>query len=133
MINQEIAEILYSMADLLEIEAIPWKPRAYRFAAQNIESLSKDIKKIYEKKGEKGLDDIPGIGEGIATKIIEYLETGKIKEYNKLKRSIPKGVIDMLHVPTLGPKKVNFLYKKLKITNLRKDCRRKEIKISQGI
>lgn len=108
------------MADLLEIEAIPWKPRAYRFAAQNIESLSKDIKKIYEKKGEKGLDDIPGIGEGIATKIIEYLETGKIKEYNKLKRSIPKGVIDMLHVPTLGPKKVNFLYKKLKITNLRK-------------
>ena len=66
MKNQEIAKILYEIADLLEIEGVEFKPRAYRRAAQNIESLSVDIEELYKKEQ---LDKIPGVGKSIAEKI----------------------------------------------------------------
>jgi len=118
MINKEVAQILYDLADILEIQNVQWKPRAYRIAAQHIESLGEDLKEIYKEEGIKGLEEIPGIGEGIGEKIVEYIKTGKIKEYDKLKKQLPKGVVEMMKVPGLGPKKVMVLYKKLKITNL---------------
>lgn len=115
MSNKEIAEILYEIADILEIQSIQWKPRAYRIAAQNIENLSEDLNSVYKKQGIKFLEQIPGIGKGIAKKIEEFIKTGKIKEYESMKRKLPTGLLKLLDVPSLGPKKVMFLYKKLRI------------------
>lgn len=120
MKNQEIADILYQMADMLEILNVQWKPVAYRKAARNIETLSEDIEKVYRKGGEDALMEIPSIGEGIAKKIIEYLDKGRIAEYEELKRKIPGGVEDVMNVEGLGPKKAWRLYKELGIDGLGK-------------
>ena len=83
MKNQLIAEIFYEMADILEMQNIQWKPRAYRQAARAIDSLPEDVEKIYKKGGIKLLEEIPWVGEGIGKKIIELLKKGKIKEYER--------------------------------------------------
>jgi len=118
MKNREIANILMEIADNLQIQGVEWKPNAYRKAARSIETLAEPIEKIYKEEGTKGLKTIPGIGEGIAKKIEEYLKTGKIKEFQRLSKKIPKGVKEMIHIPSLGPKKVLMLYKKLKIKSI---------------
>ena len=69
MINTQLAKIFYEIADILEMLEVEWKPRAYRKAARVIENMSEDVAAIYKKKGVKGLDDIPGVGEGIAKKM----------------------------------------------------------------
>ena len=83
MKNLEIAQILNNIANILELEEVQFKPRAYRNAARAIESLSEDIKDIYNR-GE--LENIPGVGKHIAEKIKEIIETGKLKYYQKLKK-----------------------------------------------
>ena len=118
--NREIAEMFFEMADVLEMQGIDWKPNAYRKAARAIETLSEPIERVYVKSGIRGLKEIPGVGESLAEKIEEFLNTGKMKEFNQIVSKIPKGVEQMMHVPGLGPKKVMKLYKKLKITSLAK-------------
>jgi len=85
MINKKIATILYQIEKLLEIKGTPYKPKAYRRAGQAIENSKEDIRQIYQKKGLKGLQEIPSVGESIAKKIEEYLKKGKIKYYKDLK------------------------------------------------
>ncbi|MBI2110613.1 DNA polymerase/3'-5' exonuclease PolX [Candidatus Woesearchaeota archaeon] len=119
MKNQELAKILYDIADILEFKNVQWKPRAYRTAARSIEGLNKDIEEIYQKDGINGLKDISGVGEGIAKKIEEFVKTGKITEYEKLKKKVPKNFIDLLEVPGVGIKKAKVLYEKLDIKNLK--------------
>ncbi|MDP4012199.1 MAG: DNA polymerase/3'-5' exonuclease PolX [Candidatus Nanoarchaeia archaeon] len=118
MINQEIADILYRIADLLEIKEVEWEPRAYRRAAQAIESYSQDLEEIYKESGLKGLMEIPGVGKSIASHIEEYIKTGKIQKLKELQSQIPKGLTQMLEVMGLGPKRISILYKKLKIKNV---------------
>ena len=115
MKNQEVAKILYEIADLLEIEGVEFKPRAYRKAAQNIESLSVDIEELY-KKGQ--LEKIPGVGKSIAEKIKEYLETGKIKKLEELREKIPVDIESLSAVEGLGPRMIKVLYEKLGVKNL---------------
>ena len=105
MLNQEIANIFYKIADILEIHKVQWKPQAYRKVARSLEALEEDVSKIYQKKGIKAIEDIPGVGSGIAKKIVEYIKTKKIKEYEKLKKTIPKHLIELLEIPSLGPKR----------------------------
>ncbi len=119
MKNLEVSGILNQIADLMEMLEIEWKPRAYRKAARTIETMSKDIQEIYGEGGEKALCDIPGVGKGIAQKIAQYLEKGKIKEFEKLKKKIPQGLEQIMNLPGLGPKKAVKLYKKLKIKNVK--------------
>ncbi|MBU2637949.1 MAG: DNA polymerase/3'-5' exonuclease PolX [Nanoarchaeota archaeon] len=119
MKNPEIAAIFFEMADILEMKNVDWKPMAYRKAARAIESLSEDVEDIYNKGGLKELEEIPGVGEKIAEKIEEFLKTGKVKGYEKLKKSLPSGLSALLEVPGLGPKKAMALYKKLKIKNVK--------------
>ncbi len=119
MKNQEIAKLLYRLADILEIKKVEWKPRAYRRAAQAVETLSYDIEEAYSKNGIKALMEIPGVGQGIAEKIEEYLKTGKIKEIKKLSKKLPVGLEQLLEVMGLGPKRIAFLYDKLKIKNVK--------------
>ena len=116
MKNLELAKIFYELADILEIQDVQWKPRAYRKAAQSIESLNEDIEIIYEKGGLKALDDIPGVGKGISKKIAEFIETGKIKGYQKLKKKFP---VEFMKIPEVGPKTAKKLYEKLKIKNIK--------------
>ncbi len=120
MKNAEIAQILYEIADLLDILGVEWKPIAFRKAAREIESDPEPIEELYAKEGTKGLMELEGIGEGIAKKIAQYIDEGKIDEYEELKKKIPRGVEEMLRVPGLGPKKVARLYKELKIDSLEK-------------
>lgn len=117
MKNQEVAQLLYEIADLLEIKGeMVFKVRAYRRAAQSIESLSKDIEDVYR---DGKLEDIPGVGQGLAEKIEEYLDKGKLKYLETLKKGLPPGLEQMLAVEGIGPKKVKLFYEKLKIKSLK--------------
>ena len=115
MKNPEIARIFNDIADLLEIKGEnPFRIRAYRRAALNIEGLSKDVALI--SKGE--LMKVPGIGQDLAGKIEEYVRTGSIHAYEDLKKEIPGGLSAMLSVPGLGPRTAKLLFDKLKIKNI---------------
>ncbi len=83
--NKAIGEIFSEMANLLEINSVPYKPKAYRKAAQSLNSLEKDVALIYGESGRSGLRKIAGIGESIAGKIEEYLKKKKIAQYEELK------------------------------------------------
>jgi len=115
MKNLEIARILNNLADILELQEVRWKPQAYRKAAQSLESLSEDVAEL--AKGDK-LQDIPGVGEHIAAKIVEYLTTGKIKAYEKLKKKVKVDIAALNEVPGLGPKKIKLLYNKYGVKNV---------------
>ena len=119
MINQEIARIFYYMADMLEMKNVAWKPIAYRKAARNIESLSEDLAEIYKRGGIKALEEIPGIGVAISGKIEEYIKTGKVQSFEKMKVEMPVKIEELTNIEGLGPKRIMLLYKKLKIRNLR--------------
>ncbi len=115
MKNPEIARIFNNIADLLEIKGEnPFRIRAYRRAALNIEGLSKDVAVI--SKGE--LMKFPGIGQDLAGKIEEYVKTGSVHAYEDLKKEIPEGLGAMLSVPGLGPKTAKLLFDKLKIKSI---------------
>ena len=115
MKNQEIAEIFNDIADLLEIKGEnPFRIRAYRRAALNIEGLTKDVAETL--KGE--LIKIPGIGQDLAGKIEEYIRTGRLQFYEDLKKEVPEGLSLLLSVPSLGPKTAKLFFEKLKIKNL---------------
>jgi len=115
MKNKEIAQIFNEIADLYEMQDVDFKPRAYRKAAQNIESLGKDIEEVYENDE---LENIPGVGESTAEEIEEYLKTGKVKRLEKLKKDFPVDLRSLSGVETLGPKKIKVLYQELGIKNL---------------
>jgi DNA polymerase (family 10) len=117
--NLEIAKIFYEIADILEIKKVKWKPQAYRIAAQTIESLREDISDIYKRGGMKALENLPGIGSGLAKKIAQYIETGKINEYEKQRKSIPSGLYKMMSVPGIGAKRASMFYYKLGIKNIK--------------
>ena len=118
MINQELAKIFSEIALYLEMENIPFKPQAYEKAALALESLSEDVKDLYQRGGREAIDKIPGVGESIADKIIEYLETGKIKYYEDYKKKMPVNIEELTAVEGVGPKTVKVLWQKLKIKNL---------------
>jgi len=99
--NTEAAEIFRSVADLLDLLGEKFKPEAYRRAARSIESLTEDLSAV-AARGE--LRAIPGVGEAIAEKIEEYLRTGSLGYYERLKREIPPGVVEFMRLPGLGPK-----------------------------
>lgn len=119
MKNQEIARIFFEMADILEMQNVQWKPQAYRKAARAITLLREDVEEIYKKYNLKGLEEIPGVGKNLAKKIVEYIKTGKIKAYEKLKKSIPAEIYELTQIPGIGPKKIKKLYQILHIKNIK--------------
>ena len=113
--NQEIAKIFYEIAVLLDMKEVAFKPRAYEKAALIIETLEEDVRDIYKKGGLKTLTDMPGIGQGIAERIEEYIKTRHIKDYERLKKQVPVDISGLTSIEGLGPKSVYKLYKKLGI------------------
>ncbi|MBD3355258.1 DNA polymerase/3'-5' exonuclease PolX, partial [Candidatus Woesearchaeota archaeon] len=109
--NRKLVKIFRDMALMYELKEVEWKPRAYREAAYGLEGLSNDVKEIYEKKGEKGLKEIPGVGESIADHIVEYIKNKKIKKFEKLRKKYPKEITELVDLEGLGPKKVKKLVK----------------------
>ncbi|MGB9939617.1 DNA polymerase/3'-5' exonuclease PolX [Methanosarcina sp.] len=118
MRNREVAELFYEAADILEYQQVEWKPRAYRKAAQMIENLGQDVESIYAREGKAGLTEIPGIGESIADHIAEYLETGKVEKFEKLKGKAPSGTAELMEIRGLGAKKMKKLADTLGIRTL---------------
>jgi len=118
MINKELSKIFNNMAVYLEMDEIPFKPQAYEKAAIAIEAMGESAAKIYGKGGLKALEEISGVGKGIAEKIAEYIKTGKIKEYELLKKKMPVNLEELGVVEGIGPKKIKILYKKLGVKNI---------------
>ena len=116
MDKNQVAEILDEMGTLLEIKgANPFRCRAFHNASINISSLTEDLREL---SSTDRLTEIPGIGKGIAQIIHDLLESGKSKEHEDLKQSLPPGLPELIKIPGLGPKRVKLLYEKLKIDSL---------------
>lgn len=116
MTKNEIADILSDIAVLLELKGEnPFKTRAYQTGARALESLEEDLGTII---AESRLQEIKGVGEALAKKIIELHTTGKLKFYEELKASIPPGHVEMLEIPGLGAKKIIALHQKLGVTSI---------------
>jgi DNA polymerase (family X) len=115
MRNSDIAAILEEVADLLELKAVPFKPNAYRKAARSVREMKQELEE-YRKKED--LRAIPGVGEAIAKKVEEILDTGKLRYLDEMKEELPAGLLQLMEVPDIGPKTAMRLYKELRITNL---------------
>lgn len=108
--NFEVARQFELMADLLEIKGEnPFRIRAYRRAAQNVESLTEEVETLV---AENRLDRVAGIGKDLAAKIAEYLQTGQMRAVEEAKKEIPAGVVQLMNVPGVGPKTAKLLYEK---------------------
>lgn len=115
MDKHHVAAILEEIGVLLELQgANPFRIRAYHNAARSIESVD-DLEKFAK---ENPLDSLPGIGKDLAEKIGTLLETGRLPYFEELKKSFPEGVLELLHVPGLGAKKIKILYEKLRIESV---------------
>ncbi|SFV69550.1 DNA polymerase X family [hydrothermal vent metagenome] len=115
--NAEIASIFTQLADLLEIRGEdPFRTRAYRNAARTIGNLGKDLSKMVQE-GED-ISKLPTIGERIAAKIKEIVETGRLAKLEYLKHDFPPHLLDILTVEGIGPKRAKILYQELHIDSL---------------
>ena len=116
MKNFELAKIFSKIADALEIKGEnQFKVLAYRKVARILKDFPEDIEEIYRSGN---LNDVPGIGEGIAKKIKEYIETGKMKKYEEAMANIPEGLVELLNIQNLGPKTIKLAYEKLGVKNI---------------
>ena len=118
MSNQEIVKILTEMAVLFDMTDVPFKPRAYEKAALGVEALDTEVKEIYKAGGLKTLEEIPGVGRGIALHIEEILRTGTFKEYRALRKKMPVDISGLTAIEGVGPKAIKVLWEKLRIRNL---------------
>lgn len=114
--NAEVAQLLRSIADILELKGDSiYRIAAYREAARNIENLQEDIAVVSR---EDRLRDIPGVGPSIAAKVQEYLTTGKVDYYEDLRKGVSMEAVELLQVPGLGPRRAQYIYQKLHVTSL---------------
>jgi DNA polymerase (family 10) len=113
MDKDQVAEILVSIGTLLELKGEnPFKTRAYFNAARTIELTSESLSKLVS---ENRLGEIKGIGDALQKKIAELITTGRLPYYEELKASVPPGLLAMLEIPGVGPKKVKVLHDELGI------------------
>lgn len=114
--KKEIAEILEEIATLLEIKGEnPFRVRAYRNGARALLNMEEDLSHVIK---EEKLTEYPGIGEHLAEKITKLYKTGKLPYYEKLKKATPPGLLKLIQLQGLGPKKAKALYQKLKIRSV---------------
>jgi DNA polymerase (family X) len=118
MDKKQVAGVLAEIGTLLELKGEnPFKTRAYANAARTLENLDDSLEKIVV---EKRLAGIKGIGEALEQKITELVETGKLAYYSELKASVPPGLVEMLGISGLGPKKIRTLNQKLGVDSVEK-------------
>jgi DNA polymerase (family 10) len=118
MTNRDVASLFDEIADLLEFQdANPFRVRAYRNAARRLADLPEPLTKIAADP-KREFTDLEGIGKDLALKIGEVLESGQIAMLEELRAAIPGGVLAMVRIPGMGPKKAAALHKELGITSL---------------
>ena len=114
--NQRLAALFNDIADRLDIQGeIVFKVRAYRTAAENIANAPRPVADLWSAGA---LDQIPGIGKEIAAKIDELMRTGRLAFYERLRSEVPDGVVAMLRVPGVGPKRAKEFWERLSITDI---------------
>ena len=114
--NKQLIDIFHEIAELLELKnENRFKIRAYQELSQFLSGYARELYDIYRESGKKGLMELPHIGEGIAKKIVELFETGKLKYLDELKAGLPEGLENFLKVPGMGPKTAITLAEKFKI------------------
>lgn len=117
MTNSQIADTFDQVSDLLEFQgANPFRVRAYRGGARTLRNLAESVSGMIEKDAD--LTEIDGIGKDLAAKIVGLVETGELPMLTELKEQVPAGVMAILRIPGLGPKKAAALHKELNIENL---------------
>src|SRR3990167_1761996 len=117
MINIEFAKLLTEMADMLEMKGDnPFRIRAFRRASEIVESHPQDLSTLSREDTLK----IPGIGKGIADMIDEYKAKGHVADHAKLKSKFPDGVLQMMRLQNVGPKRAAQLFKELRIDSIKK-------------
>lgn len=118
MDKKEIAEIFEEIGQLLELKGEnPFRVRAYQNGARIVETLQEDLHKLVD---ENRLTEIKGIGNDLAAKITEMVTTNHLEFYEKLKSSLPAGLLDMLRIPGFGPKRAKVVFDKLKVDSIQK-------------
>ena len=116
MDKDAVAEVLKEIGVLLELKGEnPFKTRAYVNGARTLEGLTEPLDTLIQ---EERLGEVKGIGKALVEKITELVETGELEYYTNLKASIPAGLIEMLDVQGMGPKKVKALHEKLGIESI---------------
>lgn len=115
MENRKVAEVFDEIADLLDLQGVAFKPVAYRRAARNIESMEDSITDLV---AAKAVEDIPGVGKAMAKKIEELVTTGRLEYLETLRSEVPKGLVELLRVPDVGPKTALVLFKELGISSV---------------
>ncbi len=116
MDNKRVAGVLREIGDLLDIKGEnSFRIRSYRMGADSVEAHSQDVAGMV-RRGEN-LRTIEGVGEGIAAKIREIVETGDCDYHRKLLDEVPGGLLDLLEIPGLGPKGVNLVWTKLGVAS----------------
>jgi DNA polymerase (family 10) len=116
MDKSEITDILEEIAVLLELKGEnPFKARAYTNAARALDQYDGDLAQLVS---EDRLEELPGIGEALHQKITELVKTGKLEYYETLRASVPEGLLELMDIPALGPKKIKALHEKLNISSV---------------
>jgi len=115
--NDEVATRLEEFADLLEATGVEYKPTAYRRAAENVRDHPAPIEGL-AAEGEDAVAEIDRVGDAIAAKIVEYVETGAMAELSALREELPVDMAGLTAVEGVGPKTVGSLYEALGITDL---------------
>ena len=119
MDNDEIARRFNQLANLMEIRGDDrYRIRSYRNAAEIIETWPTPMKKIADEAGAKGLQEIPGVGKAISSKIIELLASGAFEAWEKLIAETPATTLDLLKVSGIGIKTAATLHQQFKIASI---------------
>lgn len=133
MTNYEIARRFEAIADILEIQGEnPFKVRAYRVAAETIDDLEDDLATIH---AHGKLRELPGFGEAIASKTADFLASGTTAIWERIKDSVPTGVVKMASVPGVGPRTAKALWEALEVTSveaLEAACREQRVRAVAG-
>jgi DNA polymerase (family 10) len=116
--NVDVARLFQEVADLLELRGDnPFRIRAYRTAARTIEAMPRRLAEICAHDG-KSLAELPGIGKDLAGKILDLIHSGHLDVLEELLAEIPKGLIDVMTVPGLGPKRAKAIHDVLDVSTL---------------
>ncbi|WP_435098026.1 DNA polymerase/3'-5' exonuclease PolX [Halarchaeum sp. P4] len=115
--NAEVAAILEEYADLMEAKGDDYRPNVYRRAASNVRDYPEDIEDL-AAEGEDAVQEIDGVGEGIAEHVVDYLETGTFEELEAAREDLPADMAELTSVEGVGPKTVKKLYDALGIETL---------------
>ncbi|HNT73978.1 MAG TPA: DNA polymerase/3'-5' exonuclease PolX [Anaerolineae bacterium] len=110
-----LAGIFETMANVLELQGeSPHRTQAYRRAAESLRALGEPLEQLWR---EKRLKEIPGVGDILAAKIAEYLQTGTLAAYNRLLDQVPFGLLELLEIPEVGPRRAKLFWDSLGIVS----------------